>query len=146
MSIRTFHDIEVENRRPVPADRPDEYNDYGIWNCVWGKTSIGKGSFYVYRRGDDHPTEEYHFRARFRTDEDHAHIPRPVKATPVERKFAMLDKHGNGWKVELRHGRSPQTRTETIGLDELPDVIRRYVEDNEHIELVDSLYPEEGED
>lgn len=147
MTIKTYHDIEVENGRPVPSDRPDDYNDSGMWNVVWGKSVIGKGSFYVYRRGDDHPTEEYHFRARFETDGDGSSGPRHVKATPVTRKTERLQKHASGYKVNMsRGGYKPKTREESISLDELPDVIRRYVEDNEHIQLVESVYPTEVSD
>lgn len=143
MTIKTFHDIEVENGRPVPADRPDDYDDHGIWRCVWGRSTIGKGSFTVHRRGDDHPTEKYRFEARFESGGNQSSGPRKVIATPVERVTARLEKHAGNWKVRMkRGGRKPRTRKESIGLDDLPEVVRRYVEDNPHIELVDSVYAE----
>ena len=144
MSIRTFHDIEVENGRPVPADRPDDYSDSGIWGCIYSRPSLtGKDSFRVFRKGDNHPTEEYRFETRVEADGDDPSVPTKVIATPVSRTTARLREHASGYKVRMkRGGRKPKTREESIGLDELPDVIRRYVEDYECIRLVESVYPE----
>lgn len=130
-------DVEVENGRPVPGDRIEEYTDHGLWACQWA--NYKQTHFTVERVGDNHPTEKYHFRTRAVGD---GSPPREIVAAPVTRTTAKLRKHGSGYAVDNGR-RGSSTRREEIGADEVPDIVRRYLEEN-GVEIVETLEGVDG--